>query len=83
VPESIENVLRQSAYKVKSEKVYLMNGKEGLRSNIKDPKLRECLNIIWDSAEKELHPFQKGVTAQDSNHCLRVEGNIWSLVILI
>ncbi len=56
-----------------------MNENERLRTNIHDPKRRENLNTIWALAETELHPFQKGVTAQDSNHCLRVEANIWSL----
>ena len=51
-----------------------------LRNSIKDTTLLSELQNIWDSAEKELHPFQKGRTAQGFQHCIRVEGNIWSLI---
>lgn len=51
-----------------------------LRNSIKDKSLLSELQNLWDSAEKELHPLQRGKTAQGFHHCIRVEGNIWSLI---
>jgi|GEM_PF-2381009 len=50
------------------------------RDAIKDDDLRTKLGNLWNCAEKEFHPFQKGSTAQDYHHCLRVERHIWSLI---
>ena len=50
------------------------------RNAINDLQLKVKVQHIWDTAYKELHPFQQGITAQDSLHCLRVEENIWRLI---
>ena len=51
-----------------------------LRNSIEDSVLRTRLQTLWNSAEKELHPFQKGETGQGFYHCLRVEQHVWSLI---
>lgn len=51
-----------------------------LRNRITNSSLLTELQNIWDSAEKELHPFQIGKTDQGFFHCIRVESHIWSLV---
>jgi len=50
------------------------------RNAIKDETLRTKLQHLWDSAEREIHPFQEGITDQGFRHCLRVERNLWSLI---
>ena len=51
-----------------------------LRNFIIDNELKIKAQHIWQMAEKELHPFQQGRTAQDFLHSCRVEDNIWRLI---
>ena len=51
-----------------------------LRGSIKDSKLETQLQHLWNLAEKELHPFQRGETSQGFLHCLQVEKHVWSLI---
>lgn len=51
-----------------------------LRNAIKDQELLTQIESVWQVAQKNIHEFQKGKTGQGSNHCLRVEENIWMLI---
>ena len=51
-----------------------------LRRLIIDRELGSKVQHIWNSAERELHPYQQGITSQDFLHSIRVEENIWKLI---
>jgi hypothetical protein len=51
-----------------------------LRNAITDGDLKTKVQHIWNMAEREIHPFQAGITAQDFLHSCRVEDNIWRLI---
>jgi len=76
----MESIFKRYYIVISGRVMVLHDENKLLRSNIKDSEMWKRLDTIWSMAERELHPFQKGVSAQDTNHCLRVEGHIWSLI---
>lgn len=68
--------------KVKPMEDQLKDGNRLLRDTLRklNQGLANRLETLWQTARKEIHPFQEGKTNQGTDHCLAVENNIGILL---